>query len=237
MRLAAAALLSALIAVPAAAQSAAPAAAVPGAASPAASTTERITGSIVSFAAPELTVKTAKGVLVTITLVPDAKVIANQKSAFNTIKPNDFVATTAVTGKDGKLKAKEVRILAEPLRGLGEGLYPGDKTDQTRINGTVSEAATTVKGKGGTLKITFYGTIAGPNGVCSGHAAAPGKGACSGEAEMTVSPAVPVMAWVLGDPSWLEPGKAVSLYAVTAADGKQSTFGVIVEHTGVKPLP
>ena len=231
MRLAAVALLSAFVAVPAIAQGAAPAATTTT------TTTERITGNIVSFAAPDLTVKTAKGAIVMVKLVPDAKVIANQRSTFNAIKPNDFVATTAATGKDGKLKAKEVRIFPEPLSGLGEGQYAGDRADQTRINGTVTEAATTVKGKGGTLKLSFYGAIGGAGGLCSGHASAPGKGACSGNAEVAVSPGAPVMAWVLGDPSWLEPGKAVSLYAVTASDGKQSTFGVVVEKNGVKPLP
>jgi len=227
MRLAVAALLGAFVAVQAVAQSPAPTAARP----------ERITGSIVSFVAPDLTVKTAKGAIVTVKLVPDAKVIANQRSTFNTIKQNDFVATTAAVGKDGKLIAKEVRIFPEPLRGLGEGQYTGDKPGQTRINGTVTEAATTVRGKGGTLKLSYYGTIGGAGGLCSGHASAPGKGACSGNAEIAVSPATPVMAWVLGDPTWLEVGKVVSLYAVTAPDGKQSTFGVVVERGGVKPLP
>jgi hypothetical protein len=231
MRLAAIALLSAFVAVPTAAQNAAPAATATAA------TTDHITGSIVSFAAPDLTVKTAIGAIVTVKLVPDAKMIAVQRSTFNTIKQNDFVAATVVTGKDGKLKAKEVRIFPEPMRGLGEGQYQGDRPDQTRINGTVTDASTTVKGKGGTLKLSFHGAIAGPNGLCSGHASAPGKGACSGEAEIAVSPATPVVAWLLGDPSWLEAGKTVSLYTVIAPDGKLSTFGVIVEHSGVKPLP
>jgi len=222
MRLATFALLAALIAVPAAAETAAP---------------QRITGAIVSFVAPVLTLKTAKGETIAVTLAPEAKVIANARSAFNTIKQNDFVALTAATGKDGKLKAKEVRIFPEPLRGFGEGQYPGDKAGQTRINGTVTEAATTVKGKGGTLKLSFHAAVANPLGICSGHAPAPGQGACTGDAEVLVTPATPVMAWVLGDRSWLEPDKAVSLYAVAGADGKLSTYGVIVERGGVKPLP
>ena len=233
MRLAAVALLSALAFLPAAAQTPPDAPAAPAVAPP----PQRITGTIVAFTAPELTLKTAKGESVVVQLTPDAKVIANQRTTFNAIKQNDFVSTTAVTGKDGKLKAKEVRIFPEPLRGLGEGQYQGDKSDQSRINGTVTEAATTVKGKGGTLKLSFHGAISGPNGSCSGHASAPGKGACSGEAEIAVSPVTPVTVWVLGDPSWLEAGKAVSLYAVAAADGKLSSFGVIVERSSLKPPP
>lgn len=222
MRLATFAMLVALIAAPAPAQTPAP--------------PQHITGTIVSFAAPVLTLKTAKGATVVVALAPEAKVIANTRSAFNAIQQNDFVALTAAAGKDGKLKAKEVRVFPEPLRGFGEGQYPGDKPDQSRINGTVTEAATTVKGKGGTLKLNFHAAAANPLGICSGHAPAPGKGGCTGDVEVLVTPATPVMAWVLGDRSWFEPGKAVSFYAVTGADGKLSTYGVIVERGGVKPL-
>ena len=225
MRLTAIVLLSALMAVPAAAGTTPTP--VP----------QRITGTITAFTAPVLTVITAKGETLAVALTPEAKVIANTRSAFNTIKQNDFVSLTAAAGKDGKLKAKEVRVFPETLHGFGEGLYPGDKADQTRINGTVTEAATTVKGKGGTLKLSFHAAATNPLGICSGHAPAPGQGACTGDAEVLVAPATPVMIWVLGDPSWFEPGKAVSLYAVAGADGKLSTYGAIVERGGVKPLP
>lgn len=230
MRLVVAALVGALAALPAAAQT------TPAAPPAQPSAPERVTGTIVSFSAPDLTVKTAKGP-VTIALAANAKIIANERSSFNAIKQNDFVAVTAAAGKDGKLKAKEVRVLSEPLRGFGEGQYPGDKAEQTRINGTVTEASTTVKGKGGSLKVSFHAAAANVLGICSGHAPAPGKGACTGDAEVMVTPATPVMAWVPGDPSWLEIGKAVSLIAVAAPDGKRTTYGVIVERAGVKPLP
>jgi hypothetical protein len=238
MRLATFATLAALFAAPAAAAPPLVAAAAPTAtptAAPAAP--QRVTGSIVSFAAPVLTVKTTKGTALTVTLADNAKVIANQHGAFNTIKQNDFVSLTAAAGSDGKLKAKEVRVFPETMRGFGEGQYPGEKTDQTRINATVSEASTTVKGKGGTLKLAFHAAAANPLGICSGHAPAPGQGGCRGEAEVLVTPATPVTIWLQGDLSWLEAGKAVSLYAVAAADGKFTTYGVIVEHAGVKPLP
>ncbi len=221
-RLATSALLASPIAAPAAAEPVFP---------------QHLTGAIASFAAPVLSLKPAKGAIVAVTLAPEAKVIANTRSAFNAIKQNDFVALTAATGKDGKLKAKEVRVFPEPMRGIGEGQYPGDKADQIRINATVTEAATTVKGKGGTLKLNFHAAAANPLGICSGHAPSPGQGGCTGDAEVLVTPATPVMAWVLGDPSWFEPGKAVSLYAIAGADGKLSTYGVIVERGGVKPLP
>jgi hypothetical protein len=244
MRAAAIALLSAVLAAPSLAQSATPATAPASPAAPPAATPvappagpERITGTIAAFAAPELTVKTAKGLSVIVILPAGAKIIANERSSFNAIKSNDFVSLTAAADKDGKLKAKEVRVFPEAMRGFGEGQYPGDKAELTRINATVTEAATVVRGKGGFLKLTFHAAAANPLGVCAGHAPAPATGACTGQADVAVTPATPVTAWVLGDTSWLETGKAVSLYAVTGPDGKTSSYGVIVERNGVKPAP
>ncbi len=73
----------------------------------------RMKGTIESFAAPTLTVKTTYGKTVAVTLAPDAKIIANEKSSLKDIKPNDFVASAAVTGPDGKLNSQELRILPE----------------------------------------------------------------------------------------------------------------------------
>lgn len=229
MRITCAALIGVLTAAPAFAETAAAPATPPA--------PERITGTIAAFATPDLTVKTAKGAAVTVTLAPGAKVIANRKIGFSDIKPNDFISTTAEAAANGTLAAKDVRVFPEGLRGFGEGHYQAESPELSRTNATVVEAVADVKAKGGSLTLTFYGSLAGPNGMCSGHAAAPGQGACSGRTEIVVTPSTPVLQWLLGDTSWLEPGKAVSLYAMTMPDGKALTYGVIVERDGVKPLP
>lgn len=197
---------------------------------------QRITGTIINFAAPVLTVKTAKG-QTTVTLAPEARVVANQREKFATIKNGDFVATTSMAGKDGRLVAQELRIFPEPLRGLGEGQYPYAGTVKSLTNGTVSVITPAAKGKPGSLKLVFYGSTPGPNGICSGHAPAPGQGPCSSDADIVIGPKTTIVSWVLGDPSWLLPGKAVSLFAISDGAGKLSTYGVVAEHNGVKPLP
>ncbi len=196
----------------------------------------RMKGTIESFAAQVLTVKTSDGKTAVVTLAPDAKIIANEKSSLKDIKPNDFVASAAVTGPDGKLHSQEVRIFPEAMRGLGEGQYPMDTPNRSMTNATVQEVAGAANANSGTLKLSFHGAMAGANGVCSGHASAPGKGRCTGQTELVVDPKVPVTKWVLGNNTWLEKGKAVSLFAVTGADGKLTTHGVVVEHNGLKPL-
>lgn len=197
---------------------------------------QRIKGTIEAFAAPVLTVKTNDGKSLAVTLLPDARIIAAKKASLADIRANDFVASAAVLGKDGKLHAEEVRIFPETMRGIGEGQYPMDTPERKMTNATVMEVAGAAKTKGGTLKLTFHGSTAG-SGVCSGHASAPGKGNCTGQTEIVVGPKVPVSLWMLGEPVWLEKGKAVSLFAIAGADGKLTTHGVIVEHDGVKPLP
>ena len=197
---------------------------------------QRIKGTIEAFAAPNLTVKTDQGATVEVALAPDAKIIANEKSSLADVKPGDFVASAALAGPDGKLHSQEVRIFPEALRGLGEGQYPMDTPNRSMTNATVQEVNGKVKASQGVLKLTFHGSTAGAGGACSGHASAPGKGNCEGTSELVVDNKVPVMKWVLGDVSWLEKGKAVSIFAAAGPDGKLSTRGVVVERGGVKPM-
>ena len=226
MRVSAAATLAAiLVTVPVLAQMAPP--------------PERVRGTIVSFAAATQTlgVKTDAGAAITVTLLPGARVIANQKATLADIKPGDFVASAGLKKADGKIHAQEVRIFPEALRGAGEGQYPMDTPNRSMTNATVEAVnGASVSAKAGTLKLTFHGSGKNAAGECIGHATGPGKGTCTGQTEIVVGPDVPVMKWILGDTSWLEKGKAVSLLAMRGNDGKLSTHGVVVEHDGLKPL-
>ena len=56
----------------------------------------------------------------------DAPVITVEKGAMSDIKDNSFVGITAMAQPDGTIKAVEVHVFAEPLRGTGEGHYPWD---------------------------------------------------------------------------------------------------------------
>ena len=200
---------------------------------------ERLKGTIVSFtpATQTLQVKTDAGETKTVTLLPGARVIANQKATLADIKPGDFVASAGLTKADGKIHAQEVRIFPEALRGMGEGQYPMDSPNRSMTNATVEAVnGASVSAKAGTLKLTFHGSATNAAGECIGHATGPGKGTCTGQTEIVVGPDVPVTKWILGDASWLQSGKAVSLFAMVGSDGKLSSRGVIVEHDGLKPL-
>jgi hypothetical protein len=186
---------------------------------------QKIAGTIETFAAPVLTVKTAAGETVAVTLMVQATVIAEKKSSLAEIKAGDFISATVEKDKKGKLKAEELRVLPESMRGVGEGFYTA-ATGRLMSNATVD--AFDLKAR--VLKLGFHGTLAAADGTCSGHASAPGKGLCNSQIEVSVPAKAPVLLWVPGETSWLEAGKTVSLYGTPGADGKLLTPGVIVEH-------
>jgi hypothetical protein len=186
---------------------------------------QKIAGTIEAFAAPVLTVKTAAGDTVAVTLMAKAYVIAEKKSSLAEIKAGDFISATLEKDKKGKLEAEELRVFPEPLRGTGEGFYTA-ATGKLMSNATVD--AFDLKARA--LKLGFHGMLAAADGTCSGHASAPGKGLCNSQVEVIVPPKAPVLIWQLGGTPWLEAGKTVSLYGTPGADGKLLTPGIIVEH-------
>ena len=95
---------------------------------PPASPPARIRGTVEKLDGQALTVKSREGQQVTVTLAPNFAVRAVvAKKNLADIKPGDFVASTSVKGPDGKLRAIEVHILPESLRGVaGEGQFPWD---------------------------------------------------------------------------------------------------------------
>jgi hypothetical protein len=70
------------------------------------------------------------------------------------IQDNSFVGITAMPQPDGTIKAVEVHVFAEPLRGIGEGHYPWDLMP----NSSMTNAAVTQqvkKAEGNTLMLKY----------------------------------------------------------------------------------
>jgi hypothetical protein len=171
-------------------------------------------GTIVSVAGDVMTVKGSDGTTVPVQLAAQAGVSAHSKRSLGDIKPGDFVGSAAVPGADGKLVAQEVHIFPESLRGTYEGHHPmpGGAADRTMTNAAVQGAAAGTTGTTLTLKYP------------------------AGEQTIVVKPDVPVFAIVPGDKSWLKPGLAVSFFGQKAPDGTITAFGVFVERDGQKPM-
>jgi Domain of unknown function (DUF5666) len=185
----------------------------------------RILGTIDSFNGQMLSVKSQDGQVVSITVPPDLKVMANAKASLADIKPGDFVGSAADKGPDGKLLAEEVHIFPEAMRGTGEGHRPmGPDPNRTMTNGTVTMA-------GPEDQTMTNGTVSGVSGGSSRTIVLKYK---DGEQAIEVAPDTPIVIRVLGDRSLLKPGAAVLVLAVQK-DGALVATGLTAEKDGVKP--
>ena len=70
------------------------------------------------------------------------------------VKENSFVGIAAMPQPDGTIKAVEVSVFAEPLRGTAEGHYPWDlMPNSSMTNATVAQQV--VKQEGNTLTLKY----------------------------------------------------------------------------------
>lgn len=188
----------------------------------------RIRGTITSFDGTTMVVATPDGQSSTVMIPADLPVRANEKATLADIKPGDFVASAADKGPDGKIRAEELRIFPEAMRGAGEGHRPmaplaGQSGDRTMTNGTVAapdpEARTMTNGT-----------------VASGDAASRSltvtyKG---GQTVIVVDPTTPITRIVIADRSLLKPGATVAIVA-SMKDGALVASNLTAEKDGVKP--
>ena len=193
-----AAVVIALIGLPAFAQ--APPAAVPA----------RIRGTVEKLDGQALTVKQRDGQTVTVTVAPNAVKTLVKKSLAD-IKPGDFVASTGIKDKDGKIHAIEVRIFPKAMPDGGRQ-FPWDLSpDSVMTNATVGTVTQAPEGE--VLHVTFKG----------------------GESEYSIGPDVPVLASAPGDMSLLKPGIAVFVIAMKHPDGTLTSGVLYAEKDGIKP--
>jgi hypothetical protein len=206
-------------------------------ASPVAPSSQRIKGKIETYdpASRTLSVTTSGKKTVSITLEPDLRVIYDAKRTLNDIKAGDFIGSATIRSADGKLRAQEVHIFPDSMRGAGEGQYATNDANPNRAmtNATVAQV-TSVAANKGSITLSYRGGAPAADGSCTGRAGS-GTG-CTGEAEIQIVPGVPIIALVVGDESLLVPGAAVSISAVSAAGGGLASSRLTVEKDGVRPI-
>ncbi len=116
-------------------------------------TPPRLRGTLEQMDGNNLTIKARSGTESKVALKSDAPVVAATKGSMSDIKDNSFVGITATAQPDGTIKAVEVHVFAEPLRGVGEGHYPWDlMPNSTMTNAAVTNQVKKVEGNTLTLK-------------------------------------------------------------------------------------
>ncbi|MBN9563643.1 MAG: hypothetical protein J0H14_23420 [Alphaproteobacteria bacterium] len=177
-----------------------------------AQTPTRIRGTIEAVNGRTLAIDTREGKKISVQVPEPVTVMAVKRADRSSISPGAFVGIAAEPDAQGKLKAQEVLVFPENMRGTGEGQYGWDLTPKSNMtNGTVKAA----KQGGGEqyLELTYK----------------------NAEANITVPPDVPVVTLVPAEWSDLKPGEKVFLGATKKPDGEFTASRIIVGKNGVAP--
>ena len=123
-------------------------------------------GTINAVTAQTLETKGRNGQPVSVALTEKTKMLVANTASLADVKPNSYVGIAAAPLPDGTLKALEVTIFDESLRGSGDGHYGWDLTGgNTMTNGAVGSVQTT---NGRTMVIDYKGgskTVVVPDDV------------------------------------------------------------------------
>jgi hypothetical protein len=173
--------------------------------------TVRIRASIEAVDGDVLSLATRAGEKVTLTMTPDARILAIVPIALDRIKSGSYVGSAAMGQPDGTLRALEVHVFPENMRGTGDGHRPFDlQPGSTMTNGAVGEVTVAT---GRTLKVTYGG----------------------GEKTIVVPPDTPVVTYEPGSRALLVKGAHLIATATQAADGKLTADRISVGKDGLMP--
>jgi hypothetical protein len=156
----------------------------------------RVRATVEQLEGQTLTAKTVAGKELSLSLTPGVKVLRSTPATIADVKPGEFIGCTAVEGDDGKLQAKEIHILPESMRGVGEGHYPwGNAPKTTMTNGNIEQVAGITDGHA--IKVSYHG----------------------GQSTIDIPPGVPVTSIEVVNRDRLKPGTKINLFAHKNPDG------------------
>jgi hypothetical protein len=156
----------------------------------------RVRATVEQLEGQTLTARTSSGKDLSVALSPDVKVLRSVPATIADIKSGEFIGCTAVQGDDGKFQAKEIHILPESMRGVGEGHYPwGNAPKTTMTNGNIEQVAGVTDGH--VIKVSYHG----------------------GQTSIDIPPGVPVTTIEVVNRDLLKPGTKINLFAHKNQDG------------------
>ena len=173
----------------------------------------RVRGTVEKLEGTQLTVKTEAAGSQTVTLAENTSVSALEKGTPADIQKGLFIGAGALPQPDGTLKAVQVTIFPEALRGAGEGHRAWDVLpESTMTNANISEAVT--GGNGTSFTLAYK----------------------DGSKTLVLAPDTLILKLVPAAAAEIKPGATVSLFADKAADGGLKAARVTVSRGGAASL-
>lgn len=182
-----------------------------GAASAQSPQTVRVRGTIAAVDGPVLTVRSREGETFSIRLADDLRVSTLRRLSLADITKDSFVGVGGMPQPDGTIKALQVVVFPEAMRGTGEGHRPWELPESTMTNATVADSVQSVSGRTLTLK---YKT---------------------GQQTITVPPETPIVTPVPAERSDLVVGETVSMGVQQQPDGSLRSGRITVSKPGAAP--
>lgn len=159
-----------------------------------------------------LAVRTRGGEAKTIRLNDKTVFIEVVPASLADVKPGAFIGVAALPGAGGELKAMEVHIFPEAMRGTREGFRPYDLAPgSTMTNGALAAKVEGVNGP--KLTVTYKG----------------------GQQTILVDPKTPIVGLGPGAQSDLKPGAAIIARGAKQDDGSLDAAFVLVGKDGLVP--
>lgn len=172
----------------------------------------RATVETVSADGASLGVKTRAGEERIIHVSPKTRFALVVAASLADVKPGSFVGVAAMPGEGGELKAMEVHIFPEAMRGTGEGSRPFDLgPGSSMTNGNITARVDATSGP--KLTVTYKG----------------------GQQAIVVDPKTPIVAIAPGAPTDLKPGAAIIARGARQDDGSIDAAFVAVGKDGLVP--
>jgi hypothetical protein len=172
----------------------------------------RVRGTIERVEGPIYVIKARDGAEVRLSVADKPSIATLVKASLADIKQGFFVGVTSMPQPDGSLRALEVHIFPEAMRGTGEGHYSWDLRPQSMMtNANVEQVGATVEGRTLTLKYK------------------------DGEQKIFVPVDTPIVTYDVGDRADLKPGAPVFIVAVKQPDGTLEGRAWRVGRNGAAP--
>jgi hypothetical protein len=167
----------------------------------------RVRGTVASVDGSKLVVHAKDGKDVNVSLKDNYAALAVVKSSQGT-----FIGTATMPQADGSLRAVEVVVFPESLRGFGEGHYPWDLGSSSMMtNATIANKVQSTDGQ--TVTVTYKG----------------------GERKIIIPANVPIVALVPADKSDIKSGATVFVPTEKQADGTLLSGAILFGKDGVVP--